>query len=71
MNKDGESTNATETVLTSKIGRRGFLKRAGVVSAALPVAGGLVVSACYNDPTGGPLKDVAPANQRPRARGHG
>ena len=38
------------------MGRRRFLKRAGVVGAALPVAGGLLVSACYDDPPGGPEK---------------
>ncbi len=65
MKNDGQSTDVIETALTGRIGRRGFLKRAGLVSAALPVAGGLVVSACYDDPTGGPLKDVAPSNQRP------
>ena len=47
---------ANEAPKVPRMGRRGFLKRAGVVGAALPVAGGLVVSACYDDPTGGPLK---------------
>ncbi len=32
--------------LDGKLGRRKFLKRAGLVGATLPVAGGLVVSAC-------------------------
>ena len=36
-----------------QMGRRGFLKRAGVVGATLPIAGGLLVGACYDDPTGG------------------
>ena len=39
-----------------RMGRRRFLKKAGLVSAALPVASGLIVSACYEDPTGGPVK---------------
>lgn len=37
----------------SRLGRRKFLKRAGLVGAALPVASGMVVAACYEDPTGG------------------
>lgn len=36
----------------SKFNRRGFLRKAGLAGAAIPVAGGLVASACYNDPTG-------------------
>lgn len=34
------------------LGRRRFLKGAGAVGAALPVAGGLIAASCYNDPTG-------------------
>ena len=41
-------------IFTRKVGRRKFLRAAGIVGAAAPVAGGLVISACYNDPTGGP-----------------
>jgi len=54
-----------------KLGRRNFLKRAGVVGAALPVAGGLISAACYNDPTGGKAEPagVAPANVQPPAGG--
>jgi manganese oxidase len=37
-----------------RFGRRKFLRRAGVVGATIPVASGLIISACYNDPTGGP-----------------
>lgn len=40
----------------SRLGRRKFLKRAGLVGAALPVASGMVVAACYEDPTGGKAK---------------
>lgn len=40
--------------VTTRVNRRGFLKKAGAVGAALPVAGGLVAAACYDDPTGGP-----------------
>lgn len=52
------------------LSRRRFLKRAGVVGAALPVAGGLIASACYNDPTGesasggGEGGGVPPQNQQ-------
>ena len=35
------------------LNRRSFLRRAGLASAALPAAGGLIISACYEDPTGG------------------
>ena len=35
------------------LNRRSFLRRAGIASAALPAAGGLIISACYEDPTGG------------------
>jgi FtsP/CotA-like multicopper oxidase with cupredoxin domain len=38
--------------LDKRLGRRRFLKRAGLAGAAIPAVGGLVVSACYDDPTG-------------------
>jgi len=41
----------------TKLNRRRFLRKAGVASAMLPVAGGLVVSACYDDPTGAPIRE--------------
>lgn len=48
--------------------RRRFLKKAGVVGAALPVAGGLVAAACYDDPTGGPAESgVGAQNVQPAA----
>jgi FtsP/CotA-like multicopper oxidase with cupredoxin domain len=37
-----------------RVGRRKFLRAAGLAGAAVPVASGLVISACYNDPTGAP-----------------
>ena len=37
----------------AKLGRRRFLRKAGLVGAAIPMAGGLIVSGCYEDPTGG------------------
>jgi len=40
-----------EEPLNPTIGRRKFLKRAGVVGATLPIAGGLIVSACSGDST--------------------
>ena len=43
----------TRPIISAPMGRRGFLRRAGVVGATLPIAGGLLVGACYNDPTGG------------------
>ena len=46
---------------SSKLSRRRFLRRAGVVGAALPVASGLVAAACYSDPTGGPATTPAAA----------
>jgi manganese oxidase len=49
----------------AKLNRRGFLKRAGVVGAALPVAGGLVASACYDDPTGGRIQPTEQPGVRP------
>lgn len=50
---DGVQPEEAETRMFS---RRRFLKKAGVVGAALPVAGGLVAAACYDDPTGGPAE---------------
>lgn len=38
--------------VTGKQSRRSFLRRAGVASAMLPAAGGLIVAGCYDDPTG-------------------
>ena len=43
---------------TTRLARRRFLQRAGIVGAALPVAGGLIISSCYNDPTGGPIRST-------------
>ena len=45
-----------ENVTAPRMGRRGFLKRAGVVGAALPVASGLIVAACYEDPAASTAK---------------
>lgn len=45
-----------KSLMTGRVGRRSFLKRAGLVGASLPIAGGLIAGACYNDPTGGPAK---------------
>jgi len=42
------------------LGRRRFLQKAGIVGATLPVAGGLVISACYNDPTSNGTVRVTP-----------
>ncbi len=47
-----EEPTTTRLEAAPKLGRRGFLKRAGVAGATLPIAAGLVVSACYEDPTG-------------------
>ncbi len=49
----------------AKLNRRGFLKRAGVVGASLPVVGGLVASACYDDPTGGRIQPTQQPGVRP------
>jgi FtsP/CotA-like multicopper oxidase with cupredoxin domain len=46
-----------------RLGRRKFLKSAGVVGATLPVAGGLIASACYSDPTGSKAEPGVPASQ--------
>ncbi|MCC6960292.1 MAG: multicopper oxidase domain-containing protein [Dehalococcoidia bacterium] len=51
-----ESNSAGGPFATAPLSRRRFLRRAGVVGAAIPVASGLVAAACYNDPTGGPAK---------------
>ena len=48
----------TDSDASTGISRRRFLRRAGVVGAAIPVASGLIISACYNDPTGGPAAPV-------------
>ncbi|MGE0601148.1 MAG: multicopper oxidase family protein [Dehalococcoidia bacterium] len=61
-----ESAGA-ESIGTSMFSRRRFLRRAGVVGAAIPVAGGLVAAACYNDPTGGAIEsgNVPEQNVKP------
>lgn len=46
------STTGGSAFETAPLTRRRFLRRAGVVGAAIPVASGLVAAACYNDPTG-------------------
>lgn len=55
------------TIQEVKLDRRGFLRKAGVVGAALPVAGGMLAAACYEDPTGAKSEPagVAPANVKP------
>jgi len=40
------------TTTTKAMGRRKFLKKAGLVGATIPIAGGMVAAACYEDPTG-------------------
>lgn len=42
----------TAVARSKQINRRGFLKKAGVVGAAVPLAAGMVTAACYDDPTG-------------------
>jgi FtsP/CotA-like multicopper oxidase with cupredoxin domain len=65
-----ETTETEELFEGRRMGRRGFLKRAGVVGAVLPVAGGMVVAACYDDPTGGPAGPGVPTqNVQPGAGG--
>ncbi|MEO8540242.1 MAG: multicopper oxidase domain-containing protein [bacterium] len=55
-----EEINTTESLFeSSRLNRRRFLKRAGILGAALPAAGGLIAAACYDDPTGGPAKSAA------------
>ena len=64
MNVPSPTQEPIET--TPAMSRRRFLKRAGVVGAAIPIATGLVISACYDDPTGGPVEPgVDPQNQKP------
>src|SRR5436190_17286223 len=46
-----------------RLGRRKFLKSAGVIGATLPVASGLIAGACYNDPTGSKAELGVPASQ--------
>lgn len=55
------------TIQEVKLDRRGFLRKAGVLGAALPVAGGVLAAACYEDPSGAKLESpgVAPANVQP------
>ncbi|MBA4179874.1 MAG: copper oxidase [Anaerolinea sp.] len=59
-----------EHLIAPRLGRRGFLKRAGVVGATLPIASGLIVSACYNDPSGQKAKATAVPPAKP-ASTHG
>ncbi len=52
-----------------RVGRRSFLRRATIAGAALPMVGGLIISACYEDPTSDgrtkPTAIVPAANVRP------
>ena len=41
-----------EFTTTQAMGRRKFLKKAGLVGATIPIAGGMVAAACYDDPSG-------------------
>ncbi len=50
------NSNDLPTIQEVKLDRRGFLRKAGVVGAALPVAGGLIAAACYDDPSGAKLE---------------
>jgi FtsP/CotA-like multicopper oxidase with cupredoxin domain len=38
--------------LTERLGRRRFLRGAGIAAAAVPTVGGMLIGACYDDPTG-------------------
>ena len=60
-------TNDLPTIQEVKLDRRGFLRKAGVVGAALPVAGGLIAAACYEDPSGQKLEPtgVPASNVKP------
>jgi FtsP/CotA-like multicopper oxidase with cupredoxin domain len=53
----------------ARLDRRRFLRKAGIVGAALPVAAGAIASACYEDPTGQKAQPatggVAPGNVQP------
>lgn len=54
------------TPAKAPLGRRRFLQRAGLAGAALPVAGGLIVSACYDDPTSrGTIRQTPTIESRP------
>lgn len=66
MNQETQTQEA-EGAVAPNASRRRFLKKAGIVGAALPIAGGLAVSACYEDPTGGKASPdgVPPQNQQP------
>ena len=65
MNQETQ-THEVEGAAAPNVSRRRFLKKAGLVTAALPIAGGLAVTACYDDPTGGRAEPgVPPQNQQP------
>lgn len=61
-----------EPVTDPRLGRRTFLKRAGMVGAALPMVGGLIAAACNTDkstPTPGPLDYRTPPPAAPTKPG--
>lgn len=61
-------TSDTElTQVSTRLDRRRFLRKAGIVGAALPVAAGAIASACYEDPTGQKAEPtgVQPGNVKP------
>lgn len=55
--------------LTGRQSRRSFLRKAGVATAVVPAAGGMLVSACYNDPTGAKEETTIPTGGTASASG--
>jgi FtsP/CotA-like multicopper oxidase with cupredoxin domain len=54
-----------------RFNRRGFIKRAGIVGAAVPLVGGLTAVACYDDPSGAKSSPATPAAAQTTAPGGG
>jgi FtsP/CotA-like multicopper oxidase with cupredoxin domain len=57
---DATETQATIAPEHPGVSRRSFLRKAGLAGAALPVASGLLIASCYEDPTGGPARPGTP-----------
>ena len=56
----------TQTIDLKRLSRRGFLRKAAVVGAAVPLAAGMVSAACYDDPSGRKATLATPAAKPPK-----
>ena len=64
------SENGLTDLKGGPLSRRRFLRKAGVVGAAVPLAGGMVSAACYTDPSGRKSDTAAAAAPPPTGGGN-